>query len=478
MSEALREPSMQRVLLLNPPSPEMVIRDYYCSKTTKSNYIFQPIDLVMQSGRLAEHFQIRVLDAVVDQLDEAACREQILAWRPDAILFLSGAVSWASDLPFLQGVKQALGGAPILIGSGDIFQEDGRQWLEEHPFLDAAIRDFANEDAVHFLRGHHDRLENIVYRRDGEIRDVSRPPVKHASYDLPLPRHELFLNPRYHFSFVRQKPFATVLTDYGCPFPCTFCVMSTLGFKLRSVERVLEELRYLKSLGVKEIFFIDQTWGVNRKRNLELCRRMVEERIDLGWVTFCRADIVDEEALQAWKAAGCHTLIFGVESATAELLEKYRKGYKPKQVADGLARARQAGIRTVGTFILGLPEETRETLEATIDLACRLPLDFASFNVAVPRHGTALRSQARDQGLIQDLRTMDQAGSRVAMPSHHLDRDTVLRLKQKAIRRFYLRPSYLWRRLTAVRSWYELKAQVREGLALLRRNVASGSRPD
>jgi radical SAM superfamily enzyme YgiQ (UPF0313 family) len=134
---------------------------------------------------------------------------------------------------------------------------------------------------------------------------------------------------------------------------------------------------------------------------------------------------------------------------------------------------RDAGIRAVGTFILGLPEDTRESIEATIRLACDLPLDFASFSVAVPRFGTALREQAQSEGLIGDLRVMDQSGMTIAMGTRGLSRDEVMRLKRKAIRSFYLRPSYLARRLLSVRSLWELGAQVREGLALLTRNVGS-----
>jgi anaerobic magnesium-protoporphyrin IX monomethyl ester cyclase len=458
-----------RALLLNPTAPELVIRDYYCSKTTKSNYIFQPVDLLMQSGRLAEHYELRFIDAVVDRLSPEACRAQVLEYRPDVIVFLTGAISWEADLPFVRGLKEALGGACRTVASGDIFQEEALRWMEEQPWLDAAIRDFANEDALRYLQGRDEGLENIVYRRNGELKEASTKRARNSYFEMPLPRQELFQNPRYHFSFVRDKPFATVLTDFGCPYPCTFCIMSTLGSKFRSVDSVMEELRGLKRLGVKEIFFIDQTWGVAKERNLELCERMVKEGLSFGWVTYCRVDVINEEVLRAWREAGCHTLIFGVEFADAEMLKRYRKGYRPDQIAQGLKTAQALGIRTVGTFILGLPEDTRDSIEATIELACDLPLDFASFNVAVPRYGTPLRGQAKGDGLIGDLRSMDQAGGTVAMPTRHLTQADVQGLKRKAIFRFYLRPSFLWRRLTSIRSWWELKSQLAEGWALLRR---------
>ncbi|MBN2370272.1 MAG: radical SAM protein [Vicinamibacteria bacterium] len=462
---------MKRVLLLNPPAPDLVVRDYYCSKTTRSNYIFEPVDLLMQSGRLARHFDVAVLDAVVDRLDEETCRRRILALRPDAILFLTGAVSWNYDFPFLRDVKERLGGTTTFIGSGDVFLDDTERWLEENPFIDAAILDFVNDDATLFLLGRKDALETIVFRAGGVIRAARRPRARGAAFECPLPRHDLFVNPRYHFSFARSRPFATVLTDFGCPYSCSFCVMSGLGFKFRGVDNVMEELRRLKAAGVREIFFIDQTWGVRRERNLALCRRMTEERLDLGWTTFTRVDVFTPEILAAWRRAGCHTLILGVESASADTLQAYRKGYHRDKIAHGLRMVREAGIRTVGTFILGLPEDTRETVEATIRLACALPLDFASFSVAVPRFGTPLREQARAEGLIGDTRVMDQSGATVAMATRVLTREEVRRLTRKAVLRFYLRPSYLIRRALSTRSWWELITQAREGLALAARNI-------
>jgi radical SAM superfamily enzyme YgiQ (UPF0313 family) len=429
----------------------------------------------MQSGWLGAHFEIKLIDAVVDRLAAADCFAAIERFAPDAVLFLSGAISWTYDFPFLESVKRHLGGNTRLIGSGDIFQEEAVRWLEEFPFIDAVIRDFANADVVNYLVGREEKLENIVFRKNDSVVVKERKRARRSYFQMPIPRHELFVNDRYRFSFTRRRPFATVLTDFGCPYPCSFCIMSTLGSKFRHVDDVMKELHQLKALGVKDIFFIDQTWGVDRQRNLELCRHMVEAKLDFGWVTYTRVDIVDEEVLVAWREAGCHTLIFGVEFASPEMLKRYRKGYRPTQIEEGLALTQQMGIRSVGTFVLGLPEDTIESMEATIRLACELPLDFASFNVAVPRHGTLLRKDAKEQGLIDDLRVMDQAGLQVAMPTQHLSRDAVMRLKRKAILRFYLRPSYLWKRVTSVRSFQELVAQIQEGAALLSRTT--GIRP-
>ncbi len=457
-----------RVLLLNPPGERVYIRDYFCSKTSKSNYLFHPVDLLVLSGTLAEEHELSVLDFIAEGLSPRAAEARIDTVAPEAVVSLVGSVSWEEDRVFL--ARQARRGRRIL-AIGDVLHGDAALRLAEEPWLEAALDDFANEDVIKLLAGEHAGVQQATFRvPSGEI--VTREEPRSAkSFRVPRPRHELFPSRGYRFSFSRKKTFATVLTDYGCPYPCSFCVISTLGFRVRAVEDVLEEIDALRAAGVRELFFMDQTFGVQEQRALELCAAL-EERGDLSWTAFSRPDRVGDELLSAMARAGCHTLIMGVESASDELLALYEKGYTVSLVVEAFARVRRHGLRTVGTFIIGLPEESEASLRATLELALKLELDFMSLNMAVPRFGTPFRARALDLGLTgsNDL-VMDQAGTQATLSTSTLDRATMLRLKKRMVRRFYLRPSFLGRRLLAVGSWHEALAQVREGLALLRRNA-------
>ncbi len=457
-----------RVLLLNPPGRRIYIRDYFCSKTTKSNYLFHPVDLVTLSGTLAERHAVDVLDCIAERLDPAAAAERIDRCAPEVIVSLVGSVSWDEDREFL--AAQAARGRRVL-AIGDVLQEDSEARLRAEPWLEAALHVFANDDVVHYLEGSHDRVLEMTLRdAHGDPVRVKHGPRK-GTFRVPRPRHELFPLRGYHFSFARSERFATVLTDYGCPWPCTFCVIGTLGFQTRPVEDVLVEVDRLRADGVRELFFMDQTFGVRKERALELCRAFAE-RGDLSWTAFTRPDTADDELCRAMAAGGCHTVIMGVESADDAVLQAYKKGYRASEVGAGFRRAKQAGLRTVGTFIIGLPEETEETLERTLDMAMALELDFMSVNMAVPRFGTPFRAQALALGIAdrEDL-VMDQGGEDAFLPTRTLDRAAILRLKKRMIRRFYLRPGYLLRRLRGIKSLYELRAQFAEGVALLRRNV-------
>lgn len=460
-----------RVLLLNPPGERTYIRDYFCSKTTKSNYLFHPIDLVVLSGTLAEHHDVSVLDCMAERLAPGPAHERIASIAPDVIVSLVGSVSWPEDGAFL---AEEAGRGRRVLALGDVLHERSEARLAREPWLEAALHVFANADVVHYLAGERGAIEDMTVRDEAgapeRIQRVERARRK-GSFRVPRPRHELFPQRGYRFSFARTRRFATVLTDYGCPYPCTFCVIGTLGFQTRPVADVLEELDALRASGTREIFFMDQTFGVVRERGRELCAAL-EARGDLSWTAFTRPDTATDGMLAAMARAGCHTVIMGVESADDALLAAYAKGYRASAVSAAFRRAKRHGLRTVGTFIVGLPEETEDSLAATLDLAIDLDMDFMSLNVAVPRFGTPFRERALALGLADpDDLVMDQGGAVAFLPTSTLDKDAMLALKKRMVRRFYLRPRYLWKRLRSVGSLHELRAQVTEGLALLKRNA-------
>jgi radical SAM superfamily enzyme YgiQ (UPF0313 family) len=454
-----------KVLLLNPPGERVYIRDYYCSKVSKSNYCPHPVDLLVLSGRLAECCEVHLIDAIADRLDPSVLYQKIEEMSPDVVISLIGDVSIEEDCSFLAKLSHP---SRRIVVSGDAVLEAPQEWLRLHPYIDAVLLDFTGEEIVSYLAGVSTPLWSVVTRGDRQREGGGERP-HNQEFSLPPSRHEMFNSQRYSFPFVRHREFATVLTDYGCPYSCSFCNMSGIGYKFRPVSNVMEELRLIKRLGKKEIFFIDQSFGADKARTLELCSEMNREGLDFGWVCFSRVDLLTEDLLDAMHDAGCHTVMLGVETADESMLLQYRKGFSRVTVREAFKRCKAKGIRTVATFILGLPEETWETACATIEFAKELDPDFVSFNVAVPRGGTPLRQEAINAGLVSPgSAIMDQSGTSVAMPTRYLTKEQVQRLRRKAMLEFYLRPGYLWRKLTAAASPYELKQHLAGGWEMLK----------
>ncbi|MFH0964046.1 MAG: radical SAM protein [Planctomycetota bacterium] len=459
-----------RVLLLNPPSRKRVVRARYCSSTSKASYLFYPTDLVVLSGFLAAEHEVAAIDSIASRLGVPRTLERIRAFAPEAIVALVGAVSWEEDVAFLRGLKVELG--PTIIANGDVFFEDCARLLVEHPFLDAVTFNFMSADLARYLRGELDAVVDMAWRSpDGSVCERRAPRGAPREVDVPVPRHELFPIANYRFPFAREHPFASIMSAFGCPFRCAFCIGTALPLVVRPIPSVIAELAHLRDLGISELFIEDYTFGAPRARALRLCREMARSFPRLSWTCFSRVDVADEELLVAMRGAGCHTVIFGVESGSDEILAASHKGFTTDAARRTFALCRRLGIRTVATFVLGLPDDTRQTLERTIDFACEIGCDYASFNVAVPRSGTALRKEALKSGLIgpHEL-AFDHSGDRIAMPTRTVTRPELSALKRAAVGRFYLRPGFLLRRALGVRSLGELREHFDEAVALLRKN--------
>ncbi|MCK5242313.1 radical SAM protein [bacterium] len=455
---------MSRVLLLNPPGSKNYIRDYFCSKLSKANYISPPIVLLMLSGILSGRHEVMVQDGIVEGLSVSESLIKIQAMAPEVIITLVGAASWEEDKVFLRQLKEQT--PAYIIAVGDLLLEDTEKRLQEVPEIEAALLNFVTEDVLTLIEQREQQpIPNTVYRSTQSGSFITGGLHRQrGDYRIPTPRHELFPLPRYRFPFMLAHPMTAMLTDYGCPFGCTFCVIPNLGFGLRPIEDIIKEMQLLQKNRVREIFFLDQTFGVRRDRTLQLCEAMESNKFKFQWSCFSRADVLNHEMLDAMARVGCHTIIFGVESGSDATLEQYHKKMNLDLIRETLSNCRKAGIRVAATFMLGLPGETEAQARKTIQLALELPLDYAAFNVAVPRAATQLRKESIAQGLIDEhISTMDQSGIDGAISTQELSAQQILVLRKEALIRFYLRPGYLLRRLFTLRSWTDFVSQIADG---------------
>lgn len=454
------------VVLLNPPGRRPYLRDYYCSKVSKANYYTPPIDLLMQSGQLKADFTTHIIDAIAERITADECRKRVISVDPIAVFFVTGAVSWEEDFAFIDTLKPLT--RARFIASGDILMEHGSHALENLPSLDAILLDFTVPDLARFLKGERSGLHNILFR-GGEMGVAGDEKREQGLYSIPIPEHHKFPLHRYRLPYLMYHPFATVLSDYGCPYNCTFCIMGTLSHKKRTISNLLEELDLLKRMKIPELFFIDQTFTADRRRITELCVEMIEREYGFVWSCWTRADLVDDELLEIMKEAGCHTIQFGIESSRDETLSVVQKDMQVSQVEQAFRACRRQGIRTLGTFIIGLEGETREDVLRDVEFAKKLDCDYVSFNTLVPRSRTIFRREALADGAIRgEMKVMDQSGKETIMDVGTFKGKEIHAMQSLAIRRFYLRPAYLAKMIIGARTAYQLKSNIIDGLFLLK----------
>jgi radical SAM superfamily enzyme YgiQ (UPF0313 family) len=178
---------------------------------------------------------------------------------------------------------------------------------------------------------------------------------------------------------------------------------------------------------------------------MELCQRMIDEKIDIHWTSNSRVDYVDEEMLQTMARAGSFMIAWGLESANEGILKRARKGADPARAAQALTWAKQAGIMNWGYFIIGLPGETEQTIRQTIDFAKKMPLDIALFHVAAPYPGTPFFFQVVENNWFRPGTRWEQVdmdkGTVLDYPG--LSAEQLLTWQKRAFRQWAFRPGPL-----------------------------------
>jgi anaerobic magnesium-protoporphyrin IX monomethyl ester cyclase len=441
------------LLLLNPPAARPTMRDYYCSSTSKAGYCWQPMDLICQSGYLDPAFDLHLLDCAVRPTSKDAALATIAALRPAVVYALVGTANNPDDFAFLESVSNSIG-ARIFV-SGDVARFQPRELLGSYPFLEGVVLDFTAPDLAEYLNGRSAGPGLML--RDSE--EAGRPRAS-GTFAYPLPRHELFVRQPYRMPFL-GTPFASVLTNYGCPFRCRYCNSGEFGFAERGEENLWAELDHLRRSGVQDLFVKDFTFNAVPERATLLLTHWDQRAYDFRWIGYFRAERIDAQLAGLLRRTRCQMVQFGIETATEGVLEQVRPGAQPDRVREGVRHLRDAGVSCGAHFVIGLPGDDPEGWARTLAFARSLPLSYASFNAFTRRPG----SQLAGRSLAGTTMRMDPTSGEV---DGGPDAAAAAKWIRAANRRFYLRPAYLISLARAVRSPRVLLSLLAMGASTIR----------
>jgi len=454
---------MKKILLLNPPAPGLFIRDYYCSFESKANYYWPPQDLLVLSGLLSPHAHIHVIDAIVDKCGTDKIIEFIKENKINMLIFATGTATMAYDRESISAIKEKTG--IFTVASCGIIKYQPELFFDKFPSLDAVLLDFTEPEIIDFSVDPYQKQWNTIWtRQNGSI--VKAKQIFSQRFSYAPPRHDLFPYKKYSIPIARKHPFALIITTMGCPYQCRFCTIPGYGTKFRDIENSIAEMRVIKDFGFREILFQDPTLTVNTKFLTSLLNRMIEEQFHFSFS--CNADInsMNEEKIALLKRAGCHTVNVGLESGNDKILNLYKKQLNTDKAREIVNLFKKYKIRTLGYFVVGLPGETEDSIEETIQFARSLKLDFASFAIATPDVGSDLRREALEKGWIEEEIDFFYSTENPVMQVPGLPIERIIALRNRAERQFYLRPSYIFRRLIRVKEWPET---FKNGWAMLKR---------
>jgi hopanoid biosynthesis associated radical SAM protein HpnJ len=463
-----------KTLFLNPPSFENFDggAGSRWPATREIASFWYPVWLSYPAGMLPGS---RLLDAPPHKITAAETVQ--IARSYDFVVLFTSTIGFERDLRLIRLMKEAKPDLKVAF-VGPPVQVQPAESLMASEEIDFVVRGEFDYAVVEFAQGKPlQEISNISYRRNGQvIHNPSRPALGTEALDrLPFAtevyKRDLVIE-NYNVPFLLH-PFIALYTSRGCPALCTFCLwpqtLSGHDWRVRSAENVVQEMRQaLKAFPqVREFFFDDDTFNIRKERVLELCTKFKP----LGFRWSCTARVhSDYETLKAMAEAGARLLIVGFESGDPQILKNIKKGASVEMARRFMKNCKELGILVHGDFIIGLPGETKESIQRTMDFAQELDAETIQVSIAHAYPGTELYQDLIKNGFLGGRPMSDAMGHQLPHIEYPgLDREEMMAAVNRFYDSYYFRPRVAWRIVrNAFRSSDERKRLYHEAVEFLR----------
>ena len=461
-------------LIVNPPTCTGMkyIREGRCEQRLNSfQYVMVPISLPMIAGALeAKGHEVKLLDCIANDVDVEGLKKVVREFNPAFVLFNMSTATSSSDVQVIDMIREVSKAHFTVIGN---HATSLPAEVLKACTLDSVIRrepELTAQDLVDALETRRDllKVQGISFKRnDGTIAHNEDRPFNENLDDLPFAARHLLDNARYTLPVINE-PYTLIITSRGCPYSCIYCTAYQYygkKLRLRSAENVVDEMQEcLEKHHIRNFTMWSDTFNQNKKFVMEVCaeikKRGMEKKIH--WMANSRVDHVDPEVLREMHASGCIGVSYGVESGVDEILKNMKKGATADQARIAVKQTKEAGIEVLTHIIFGLPGDTPETINATIKYVKELDPDYAQFYCAIPFPKTELEEMGKKNGWIT---TEDYAKYELNQPILNLPTLSLEQLQEarkRAYREFYLRPSYILKRLRKIKSFGDLVTNYRQ----------------
>lgn len=456
-----------KVLLLNPTicSEEPILRSERCQGKVIVG-LWPPISLAYIAAvikPIAE--ETRILDSVVLGQKYTEMVDDVVKWEPDLVVLQNTTPTIYDDKETARRIKDQLPKCKIaFIGlHATVRPED-----IVDDCVDFSVRndpEYTVKEIVEWMHKSGDShkeladIKGLSYKRKGDIVNNPRREVINDLDVLPFPARDLLNNELYRMPNTREK-FTLVKTSRGCPYGCIYCTASAYygpQWKSRSAAKIVDEIEeVIKKYDISNFFLSSDTFNVTEDHVLSICTEITKRKLDIKWICNSRADNFSETIAKEMKRSGCWMIAFGIESGSDKILLNAKKGATINDARNAIRVCKENGIKAMCYFMFGLPGETKETIEETIDFALEIDPDYAHFYVATPFPGTAFFKLADENHWLAsyDWRKYFHGMSDI-ISYPDLSASDLSRASTKAYLKFYFRPRKIIQQISAVKTFKE-----------------------
>lgn len=442
-----------KILLVNPPAVTAAYKDTLVGAETPNS---PPVGLAQIAGSLDKSVPARILDLDLypNHLEKLA--QTISSYQPSHVALTGNTPSFFLMLDCAKIIKDIRPETKVILGGVHctIYPDEAFKY----PYVDYVFSGEGDFILRHLIEEKpHDEIEGLGYRVNGHHECNGRAASMMELDNLPFPRYDIAEFEKYRGNKLLElsSPAGYLETSRGCIKACVFCNKNMFTFTQRgkSPERVVSEMKQLIDMGFKELHIVDDAFAYDIDRVIKICDLIIENKLNIRWSGFSgiTVDKADYTMLKKMKKAGVWQISFGIESGSQLIHDKLGKKINLEQIRAAVDAAKECGIETLGFFILGHHQETVETALETINFAIDIDIDLAKFSIIMPYPGTALFKLWEREGriLTYDWSKYACHNNKTPVYKHpNLTFKQLTQLYKKAYRDFYLRPSYIKRRLS------------------------------
>ena len=464
----------KKVYLIYPPSPVMN-REERCQQPTDDLIVIPPLPpmdlLYLASVAREQGYLPTVKDYSFYSQTLEDFTNDISELKPRYVVVNAATPTLESDLEVLRIAKEVLGDEVITIAKGAHFNFLAREVMQDHDFIDIVMCGESELTFGEILKEKPlSEIQGICFRQEFEIIQTPKRPFNDNLDSLPYPARDLIDNSLYTRPD-NGKVQAVIKVSRGCPYHCFFCLATPLSgavVRKRSPENILGEIREcVEKYGIKNFVFWSDIFNLEKGWTRELCQKIIDSKLNITFSTNTRADSADVETVKLMKKAGCRLVSIGIESGCQQMLDKMGKKITLEQVRKTVAAFKREHIQIYAYYVIGLPWETKETIEQTLNFAKSLNTEYVSFYTAAALVGTRFYDYV-EQNNLGEL-NYDKPYYYPSVRTHSLSRDKVFELHKKLVRSYYLRPGYILKMLFSIRSFAQFKNYFKAGLRILKR---------
>ena len=416
-----------------------------------------PLNLALLAGIAEKHgHEVEIIDGEVEGFSNEELVKRALSRKPDLIAMTATSPFFHINKTVAELVKQQAPGIPVAIGGPHITIMKEKAFA---PAFDFAFVSEAEESWPQLLEQYEagkdvSGIKGLIYREHGQVKSTGQPEDIDEIDSLPIPSRHLLPMEQYKLGTLEgRKNFTSIQTMRGCPWKCIFCAseaLKTTSMRVRSPKSVVAEMKsVVTQFGIRHFYIVDDVMTLWSEHIVEICNLIDREELRITFEGSTRANLVDDLLIERLAKSGLIRLSFGLETVDSEMRKTMKKQVPLEHYVRANAVCNRHKVEALNSVMIGLPGETRETVQKTLDfLGNSRDVQQANFAIAVPYPGTEFHDMAVKGNHGIDLMTTDfseyrRYGSAVTTVNG-LSPDDLIDLQNEGFVKIYSAP-WRWR---------------------------------